>query len=72
MYRAGDGQRQQWISAIETHQQIDMSHSRIMICELHFDSNSIKKRKDRNILEKGTHPTIFPDLTESIIYGYEF
>lgn len=53
-YRAGDGQRQQWISAIEKYQQIDIYQSQIQVCELHFNPNSIKKRKDRNVLTKGT------------------
>lgn len=58
--RAGEGDRQQWISSIQQYQQIE-NQSPMMICEFHFDLEQITKRKDRNILEKGARPTIFPN-----------
>lgn len=60
--RAGDEQKHQWISAIEKYQKITDSQAYILICELHFDPASITKRKNRNILAKGTIPTVFGDL----------
>lgn len=60
--RAKDEQRHQWMSAIENHQELGNFVGQILVCELHFDPSSIKRRKDRNILAKGTIPTVFTDL----------
>lgn len=60
LFRAKPTEKQQWISAIQNHQDFLNPESQILLCELHFNGNAITKRKDRNILTKGTYPTIFP------------
>lgn len=58
---AGTEKRIQWVSAIETHQEVGIHTSQILVCENHFEEFLIQKRKDRNILQKGAVPSIFPD-----------
>lgn len=66
--RAGKDQRYQWTLAIEKYQKINDANAQILVCELHFDPKSITRRKDRNILTKGTIPTLFPDLQRYVFF----
>lgn len=52
--------REQWIKAIESHQQFEHYTLRYMICELHFEPDEIKYTKTRITLKDGAAPSIFP------------
>lgn len=52
--------RKNWIKAIETHQEFDYFVSKYIVCELHFESDSITKTGSRTDLKRNTVPTIFP------------
>lgn len=59
----GDSRRDEWISAIEVHQEFQ-HFSSIFVCEEHFDQSMIIKKKDKNILAKEAIPNIFPVAAE--------
>lgn len=52
--------RQKWIDAIESHQTFDIADRQFGICELHFQSENIDRRKTKNDLKKDALPSIFP------------
>lgn len=70
-YRTRLDENLQWKLAIETHQEIGASQleARILICELHFDSHLITKRKDRNILQTNAIPNIFPGIPLEYVFS---
>lgn len=52
--------RMKWLKAIEPHQPINQITSGFYICELHFESTDIIRRKNSFTCKSGAAPTIFP------------
>lgn len=52
--------RQKWIEAIGTHQLYDQAQTQFDLCELHFCSENINRKKTQNKLQKGIVPSVYP------------
>lgn len=55
-----------WISAIENKQKFDHNSIRYLICELHFDTESLAGVKCRKDLKPDVVPSIFPSSEKPI------